>query len=226
MNANRFGFIAALILSTTARSFSAESVRAAGADFEAPVPGSYTLPVIKRAADGHVIDAQNRPLALRDLTRGRVTVMSFIYTRCAAAKACPFATGVLRQLHRESQDDPALSAGLRLISLSFDPGGDTPQRMASYSSLARSDRPAADWHFVTTESQSHLQPILDGYGQAVDKRRNPRDPQGPLYHVLRVYLIDAGGNIRNIYSSATLDAQLVLADVKTLLMEKPVAANQ
>ena len=31
---------------------------------------------------------------------------------------------------------------------------------------------------------------------------------------------DRAGNIRNIYSSGTLDVRLVLADVKTLLLEE------
>jgi cytochrome oxidase Cu insertion factor (SCO1/SenC/PrrC family) len=54
----------------------------------------------------------------------------------------------------------------------------------------------------------------------VDKRPNELDPQGPLYHTLRVFLIDREGRIRNIYSSGTLDPRLVLADVKTLLLEE------
>ncbi len=63
--------------------------------------GSYALPVIKPAADGALLDSSRKTSRLRELTRGRVTVMSFIYTRCADAKACPYATGVLLQLHRE-----------------------------------------------------------------------------------------------------------------------------
>jgi cytochrome oxidase Cu insertion factor (SCO1/SenC/PrrC family) len=191
-----------------------------GPEYDAPVPGTYALPVIKPAADGEVVNSQNHSLHLRELTRGRVTVMSFIYTRCAATKACPYATGVLMQLHQQSQADPALAKGMRLISMSFDPAGDTPERMAECSTLSRTARPAAEWQFVTTRSQAKLQPILDAYGQAVNKRSNPNDPQGPLYHILRVFLIDAEGNVRNIYSSDTLDPRLVLADVKTLLSER------
>jgi cytochrome oxidase Cu insertion factor (SCO1/SenC/PrrC family) len=188
-------------------------------DYDAPAPGSYTLPVVKAAADGELLDSRGQPLRLRDLTHGRVTVLSFIYTRCASAKACPFATGVLMQLHRESAEDPALAKELRLVSMSFDPANDTPDRMARYSALV-SERPtAATWHFVTTRSQTELQPILTAYGQAVDKKKNPFDPTGPLNHTLRVFLIDRAGNIRNIYSSATLDPRLVLADVRTLMME-------
>jgi cytochrome oxidase Cu insertion factor (SCO1/SenC/PrrC family) len=203
-------FVALLVFARTL-----PAVADSNADYEAPVPGTYVLPVIKPAGDGEVIDSQNHSLHLRELTHGRVTVMSFIYTRCAAAKACPYATGVLMQLHRLSKDDPALGKGMRLVSMSFDPVMDTPERMADYANLARSTRPAAEWKFLTTRSQVQLQPILDSYGQAVNKRSNPKDPQGPLYHLLRVFLVDAQGKVRNIYSSDTLDSRLVLADVKT-----------
>jgi cytochrome oxidase Cu insertion factor (SCO1/SenC/PrrC family) len=188
-------------------------------DYDAPTPGSYELPIIKVAADGEVLDATGRSRSLQDLTRGRITVMSFIYTRCAAAKACPYATGVLMQLHQLSQADPALANGLRLVSLSFDPEHDSPERMGAYSLLARSEKSASEWHFLTTASREKLNPILHAYGQAVDRKSNPSDPTGPLNHTLRVFLIDPQGRIRNIYSSGTLDLRLVLADVKTLQIE-------
>jgi cytochrome oxidase Cu insertion factor (SCO1/SenC/PrrC family) len=144
--------------------------------------------------------------------------MSFIYTRCAAAKACPYATGVLHQLHTLSAKEESLAKNLRLVSMSFDPVNDTPERMAAYAALGRSDRPAAEWFFLTTASQEKLQPILEAYGQAVDKK-NPRDPASPLNHILRVFLIDAKGNVRNTYTSATLDVRLVVSDIRTLLKE-------
>jgi cytochrome oxidase Cu insertion factor (SCO1/SenC/PrrC family) len=208
------------IVTFSQTTLAADLARTTDHDYEAPTPGSYTLPVVKPAADGEVLDSKGRPLRLRELTRGRVTVMSFIYTRCMAAKACPYATGVLMQLHRVSAEDRELAKNLRLLSMSFDPANDTPARMAAYSALADSRNPASEWHFLTARSQAELQPILDAYGQAVDRRSNPNDPQGPLYHTLRVYLIDREGLIRNIYSSGTLDLRLVLADVKTLLLEQ------
>jgi cytochrome oxidase Cu insertion factor (SCO1/SenC/PrrC family) len=148
-------------------------------------------------------------------------VMSFIYTRCASANACPMATGVLMQLHGLAAEDAALAKKLRLVSMSFDPSNDTPDRMTAYSALADNGKSAAEWRFITTASQEKLKPILDAYGQAVDRKKNPNDPTGPLNHVLRVFLIDRDGNIRNIYSSGTLDVRLLLADIQTLLTEQP-----
>lgn len=199
---------------------------ASGFDYAAPIPGSYKLPVVKSAGDGEVLDASGEALRLRDLTRGRITVMSFIYTRCADAKACPYATGVLKELHQHSAEDAKLAAGLRLISISFDPETDTPAQLAGYSAVAQSDGPAAEWRFLTTASSAKLKPILDSYGQAVNRKANANDPTGPLNHTLRVFLIDPEGRIRNIYSSGTLDPRLVLADVRTLMMQQPLPPDQ
>jgi len=195
-------------------------------DYDPPVAGSYSLPVIKRAPDGALVDSDSKTLNLRELTHGRITVLSFIYTRCAAQKACPYASGVLNQLHTLSMDDKVLAKNMRLVSLSFDPDYDTPKRLATYSEGMREQNGGCEWHFATATSRAELDSILNSYDQAVDKRSNPNDPQGPLYHILRVFLIDREGRIRNIYSSATLDPRLVLADVRTLLLEETKLSKQ
>lgn len=195
-------------------------------DYDPPAPGSYALPVIKMAPDGAIIDSAGEALNLREFTHGRITVLSFIYTRCAAPKACPYATGVFYDLHALSAEDEGLAKSMRLVSLSFDPDHDTPQRLAEYSEAMGEQKAGCEWRFVTTKSRAELDPILIGYGQAVDKRSNPNDPQGPLYHILRIFLLDREGRIRNIYSSATLDPRLVLADVKTLLLEETKFSKQ
>jgi cytochrome oxidase Cu insertion factor (SCO1/SenC/PrrC family) len=195
-------------------------------DYEPPAPGSYRLPVVKSAGDGALLDANGTPVNLRDLTHGRVTVLSFIYTRCAAPKACHYATGVLSQLYALSAKDDVMAKNMRLVSLSFDPEYDTPQRLATYSDAMREEKSGCEWRFATAKSRAELEPVLSAYGQAVDERSNPADPQGPLYHILRVFLIDPEGRIRNIYSSNTLDPRLVLADVKTLLLEESKLAKQ
>ncbi len=195
-------------------------------DYEAPVPGSYTLPAIKTAADGALLDSSGKAINLRELTHGRITVLGFIYTRCAAPKGCPYATNVFDQLHSVSAKDKALTQNMRLVSVSFDPEHDTPHHLAEYLELVRETKSGCEWRFVTAKSRAELEPILTAYDQAVDKRPNPADPQGPLYHILRVFLIDRAGRIRNIYSSGTLDPRLVLADVKTLLLEESKISKQ
>jgi len=207
------------IAATAVAVHAADNARSADYDYDPPAPGTYILPVIKPAADGALLDTNNKPINLRDLTHGKITVLSFIYTRCAAPKACPYATGVLSQLHDLSAKDEALAKNMRLVSISFDPEYDTPQRLATYSGNVREEKSGCEWRFVTAKSRDDLAPILAAYDQAVDKRPNESDPQGPLYHTVRVFLIDREGRIRNIYSSGTLDPRLIVADVKTLLLK-------
>jgi cytochrome oxidase Cu insertion factor (SCO1/SenC/PrrC family) len=216
------------ILSTAGIAAAAEDLlpRNSDYDYNPPVPGSYSLPVVKVAADGALLDSNGKAVNLRDLTHGRITVLGFIYTRCAAPKACPYATNVFGQLQLVSAKDKALAKNMRLVSMSFDPEYDTPQHLAEYSEWVRETKSGCEWRFATAKSRAELNVILDAYGQAVDKRSNPADPQGPLYHILRVFLIDRDGRIRNIYSSGTLDPRLVLADVKTLLLEESRLSKQ
>ena len=221
-----FGFIL-LVCSTIARATAAADLpRDSNYDYDPPTPGSYALPVVKPAADGALLDTSNKAVNLRDLTHGRITVLSFIYTRCAAPKACSYATGVLGQLHDLTAKDKTLAKNMRLVSISFDPEYDTPQRLATYSENVREEKSGCEWDFVTAKSHAELEPILVAYNQAVDKKANPADPQGPLYHTLRVFLIDREGRIRNIYSSGTLDPRLVLADVQTLRLEESKVSKQ
>src|SRR4029077_610118 len=121
--------------------------------YDPPVPGSYRLPVVKPAADGVLLDSNNKAINLRDLTHDRITVLSFIYTRCAAPRACPYATGALNQLHLLSAKDKTLAKNMRLVSISFDPEYDTPQRLAAYSENVREQKSGCEWSFATTKSR-------------------------------------------------------------------------
>ena len=38
-----------------------------------------------------------------------------------------------------------------------------------------------------------------------------------LRHVLKVFLVDANRDVRNIYSAGFLDTRLILADIETVL---------
>lgn len=189
-------------------------------DYDPPAPGSYRLPVLKQAGDGEVLGTDGKQHRLVELFEGQLSIVSFIYTRCADPKACPYATGVLYQLHQMSRRDPVLATNLHLVTFSFDPDHDTPAVMASFEQrYARADE-GARWTFLTTRSPRDLKPILDAYGQVVDRKPNANDVFGPLFHQVRVYLIDRQGMVRNIYSFGLLDPRLLVTDVRTLLLEE------
>jgi len=199
--------------------------RTAEYDYDPPKPGTYTLPPIKAAGDGDVLTADGKPAHLKDLLHGHVTILSFIYTRCSDPYACPMATGALYDIHQATKEDEDLAKNLQLVTFSFDPDHDTPAVMAKYGGFIPEGGGGSEWLFLTTRSRKQLQPILDAYGQRVDPKRNPLDPLGPFYHVVRVYLVDGEGMIRNIYSYGMLDPRMLLAGVRTLMMEPSLAGR-
>lgn len=185
-------------------------------DFEPPEPGSYHLPEIRAAADGAVLDTAGRARSLKALMAGRIVLLSFIYTGCEVE--CPLGTAALYDVFYASAEDPALAGALKLVSLSFDPARDTPEAMASYGYAAAADAAGkCPWDFLTTRSRAALDPILAGYGQSVSRTARG---DGPINHLLRVHLIDRRGRVRNIYGLEFLDPRLLLADIRTLLLEE------
>ena len=116
------------------------------------------------------------------------------------------------------RSDPEIRGNLRLVSLSFDPILDTPKAMRDYSMHFR--RKGYDWRFLTTKSESDLQPILEGYGQFRNMFYNEDGSYaGTMSHILRVYLIDRDRLIRNIYSAGFLHVDTVMNDLLTLQLE-------
>ena len=190
-------------------------------DFEPPAPGTYTLQRIMAAPDGEVLDLAGRPQRLRQFTRDRITVLGFVYTTCVDPEGCPLALRVFDALKRAVDETPGLRRALRLVTLSFDPDHDTPAAMRGYAGDRPGDDGGVAWYFFTTRSRRALQPLLDGFGQDVRSttERPGRRSRRELSHVLKVFLLDRAGVVREIYSSTFLHPRTVLNDIEVLRRE-------
>ena len=187
--------------------------------FVANAPGSYALPAIQPAGDGWVLEGNWLPRRLSSYTHGAVTLLSFVYTYCSDPTGCPLAYATFQDLRTRVVADPALSGRVRFVSLSFDPSNDTPDAMVRYGGeYAHSTQ--LPWHFLTTYSTRFLRPILEAYGQDVEVEL---DADGSatrvMTHLLKVFLLDEAGQVREIYSSAFLHPEVMFNDIKTLVLE-------
>jgi len=192
-------------------------------DFEPPAPGTYTLHRIMAAPDGEVIGVDGRPQPLSSFTRDGITLLGFVYTSCADPEGCPLAYRVFDVLKQSLGERADLRGQVRLITLSFDPAHDTPTVMRRYAgSRLVDDGRGVRWYFLTTRSARALRPLLDGFGQdlrfTVD--RSSGQPRRDLAHVLKVFLIDPDGFVREIYTSTFLHPRTVLNDIETLRRER------
>jgi len=190
-------------------------------DYVPPPAGSYALHVIDRAPDGEVVGPDGKRHRLAEYTRGRVTLLSLIYTYCTEPTGCALAYETEVEIKQRIVADKKLHRRAQFVSLSFDPLNDTHQSMQAYGGKhARADGPLP-WHFLTTRSMRQLQPILEGFGQEIEVERDARGrATHTISHMLKLYLIDREGRVREIYSTAFLHPEAMLNDIRTLLMEE------
>jgi cytochrome c peroxidase len=187
-------------------------------EYAPPAPGTYRLPPIDDVADHPLLGSDGRRTSLYGLIGDRIAIVAFVYTSCAEATGCPASMGVLHHLDREIAGDAALARSVRLVTISFDPERDTPERLARERGL---HEPRTDWAFATTRDEAELAPLLDDFGQPVARLRFADGSWTGLYrHVLKLFLIDARHHVRNVYSTGFLHPALILNDVRTVLLER------
>lgn len=193
-----------------------------GMDFVLPTPGTYELQRIMRAPDGEVLTVDGRREKLSRFTRERITLLGFIYTSCTDPQGCPLAYRVFDRLEGEIRAVPALKDQVQLVTLSFDPARDTPSVMKRYAGSRLEDAGGLRWFFLTTPSVRELLPLVEGFGQDVQYTmdRSTGRPVRQLSHVLKVFLIDRSGYVREIYTSTFLHPRAIIGDIQTLLMER------
>jgi cytochrome oxidase Cu insertion factor (SCO1/SenC/PrrC family) len=174
------------------------------------------------APDGEVLALDGRAHPLADYTRGRVTVLGLIYTTCIDPEGCPRTLPVFDAIRARARASSRLRDHVRLVTLSFDPERDTPAALRGYAGARATAASPVPWHFLTTRSARALAPLLDGFGQdvRVDVVRVGGVPRREVSHVLKVFLIDPAGIVREIYDSGFLHPRTVLNDVETLLLER------
>lgn len=220
---------AAIVLALAAAVVTAVGIARAAADpmqaqapamqFVPPAPGTYQLQRIQRVPDAVLRDARDRQRRLGTLTRGKVTLLTFFYTYCLDEWGCPFAYRTMVDL-REQLDRRGHAGRVRFVSISFDPTHDTPEALRLYGGSLGTESGLA-WEFVTARSMSELLPLLQDFGQDVRVEVDARgQPTRTINHMLKLFLIDRSGIVREIYSLDYLHPAMMLNDIETLLMEE------
>lgn len=213
----------ALLLVATVPSTSMASPK----DFVSPVhprAGTYKLHKIQRAPSGWILaDSAWIPRRLSSFTTGKITLFSFFYGMCRDPQGCPAAWEAFTAVHDAIQKNPRFHNKVRLVFLSLDPKVDTPDLMAFYKKSVST--PEAPWDFLTTWSESYLAPILnDMFVPASREFDDSGKPTDVIDHLLKVFLIDKDSWIREIYTTAFLDPDVIVSDIDTLLLDEKTEA--
>jgi protein SCO1/2 len=141
------------------------------------------------------------------LLRGKVVLVTFIYTWCP--DICPLLTDKMARV----QDDLGESFGkdVAFVSITFDPERDTAEVLKAYAETFDAD--PAGWFFLTGEVEVVRQ-VAARYGVVTIAGAD-----SGVDHNLLTTLIDRQGRMRVQYTGSQFDPEELLQDLLALVAE-------
>jgi len=154
--------------------------------FHMPSPGEIVPDFVFTNQDGKAISLHQ--------FRGKVLMVTFIYTRCPFADFCPRMSSNFESVYKQFGSNPSL-AEAQLLSVSFDPEYDSPKVLRNYGFSVAHTHDAAmfrHWEFAVPKPDD-LPKIAEFFALTVK-------PEGGLItHNLSTAVIGPDGKIVNCY---------------------------
>ncbi|MGH9368843.1 MAG: SCO family protein [Thermoanaerobaculia bacterium] len=170
-------------------------------------PASATTPRPNRGValgdpmpDFALTDQTGRAVRLTQL-RGQPIAVTFLYTRCPIATACPMTTAKFSRL------DAMLAAKRwgQLLTITVDPEHDTPEVLSDYAKKAGAD--PNRWKLLTGEPKAVAE-VAERFGVLY------YPDKGQIVHSQAVAVLDARGRLSNIYYGENWQPEDILRDME------------
>ena len=160
--------------------------------------------------DFNFLSHKNETTKLSDF-RGKVIVITFIYTRCPVPNFCPRLSLRFKSALDILSADTLNQSAYHFLSITFDPEHDTPEMLTQYATSYKSND-HKNWTFLTpgaAESDEFARKV----GVVVT-----RDEKNNLSwdHNLRTLIIDRSGEIKTILVGNLWSAEKLVDEVKSL----------
>lgn len=186
------------------------------------------LPVIAPAPVYSLIDQTGERVTSEDL-KGQVVLYDFIYTHCTTI--CPVMTGQMLQVQKRLSEENLLGRKVTLVTITFDPERDTPERLSSYASQMHALPTGWLWltgelfdikRVVGSEFGVYFERVPPGSGAAgladTNKEISAAEEGYDFIHASVFVLVDSQGMIRAEYREL-IETDRVLADIARVMQE-------
>jgi len=173
---------------------------------------TLSLDVDERLADTTyaLVNQDSAAVPFPDAFLGKPMILGTIYTRCP--NVCPRITANMKSI-RGALD----TSDVHVVTVSFDPHRDTPDRLSSY--RAQYNLEGTSWEFLTGDRPA-IRGLMDRLGvrhtiKGTD-REFPRPDTDSSYiytHSNQITLIDAEGRVRATYGGSQTPPNLIAEDL-------------
>lgn len=171
-----------------------------------------TIGVLKKAPEFKLENLDGKQIALAD-TAGKAKLIYFYFSTCP--DVCIPTTYTLSKIQAALIEKGAFPDKTALMSITFDPDRDTPERLKEFSQRYNADY--RGWYFLRG-NQDEVIKLASDFGVMVVK-----DPGGETYtHSNLFLLVDGKGDLRTYYSGhdENLDVEKVAEDLIRISKEK------
>ena len=145
--------------------------------------------------------------------RGQALAITFIFTRCPFPTFCPLMSNNFRTIQDELLKRPNAPKNWHLLTLSFDPEFDTPDKLKNYATAYGCN--PQHWSFLTG-ALIDVTALGEQFGLMFW-----RDPQAGINHNLRTVIIDAGGRVQQILTGNKWTATELVEALTQAARQKP-----
>jgi protein SCO1/2 len=171
-------------------------------------PAASTLvPIGGILPDFTLVDQHAAPLALSSL-RGRVVVVTFIYTRCPLPDYCPRMITNLDAVRDRFRS--RLDKDVVLLTVTFDPQYDTPERLMAFARKHDADVPG--WHFLTGDADG-IRRVCEAFGVEY------WPDSGLITHTLQTAVVDREGRLAAAVEGKDFTGRQI-ADLVQVVMDR------
>ena len=178
-------------------------------DYKPPV--SYHVPTAGDVVpDFKLLNQSDRTIHLNQF-KGKIVLMTFIYTRCQLADFCPRMSRNFADIDKALAADPALYKQTHLISVSFDPTYDTPKVLRSYGGAYTGNY--TNERFLHWDFAAPTEKELPAMTQFFNVGVTPGDSKS-LTHSLSTVLIGKDGKIIDWYPTNEWKPEEIVAAIK------------
>ena len=139
--------------------------------------------------------------------RGRIVVLTFIYTRCPLPDYCPLMTDNFAQIEKALTSEPESNPKAHLLSITVDPEYDTPKVLRDYAAAHSAD--SARWGFATG-SKDEVKQVAAYFGLQYW-------PDGDqIVHGLRTAIVGADGKLVKLYRGNEWKPEEIISEVRNV----------
>jgi len=172
-------------------------------------PVSVSIPLGQEVPDFPLINQDGKRVHLHQY-RGKMLLLTFIYTRCPLPDYCPLMSKNFAQILGQVHSDPALASSTHLLSISIDPEYDKPAVLRAYGlNCAGTPHPFDEWEFASGTPEQ-VRTVAEFFGLKYWTEG------GQIVHALVTALIGPDGKVNQLYGGNDWRPAQVMSDLQNL----------